>query len=138
MFISPAISAVVTCGAPRRLNRARLVSRMRSRVRRGLFLSAMKARRRSARGLERGPDPGNDADEQRDHGRPERDTPTAVARAQNFRVRRVYGFARVGALVGSRHARSAEEVKSPVVRILGEIPAKMHLVADAHGFQRAR
>src|SRR5215831_14801571 len=41
MFISPAMSPVVTFGAPRRLKSARLTSRIRSRVRRGRFFSAM-------------------------------------------------------------------------------------------------
>src|SRR5512144_1867670 len=41
MFISSAMSAVVTCGAPEALNSARLVSRMRSRVRRGRLRSAV-------------------------------------------------------------------------------------------------
>src|SRR5689334_1040735 len=37
MFISSAMSAVVTCGSPSRLNSVNAVSRMRSRVRRGGF-----------------------------------------------------------------------------------------------------
>src|SRR5580704_15418005 len=41
MPISSAISAVVTFGSPRRLNIARLVSTIRSRVRRGRLRSAM-------------------------------------------------------------------------------------------------
>ena len=45
MFISSAMSAVVTCGSPSRLKSARLVARMRSRVRRGGFsLPRMRAR----------------------------------------------------------------------------------------------
>ena len=50
MFISSAMCAVVTCGAPSRLKRARLVSSIRSRVRRGRFLSAMSGEGRGGAG----------------------------------------------------------------------------------------
>src|SRR5689334_23675524 len=56
MFISSAMCAVVTLGSPERLNSARLVSRIRSRVRRG-GLRAMApsgCRRAASRGPQSG------------------------------------------------------------------------------------
>src|ERR1017187_6334061 len=59
MPISSAISAVVTFGSPRRLNITRLLSTIRSRVRRGRLRSAMtNADRRGSQPLTRGRQPG--------------------------------------------------------------------------------
>ena len=50
---------------------------------------------------------------------------------QDLGVGRIDGLARAVALVGAGDARAADEVEALVVRILGEVPAKMHLVAYA-------